>query len=45
MQEQAWENYTTTKERVYDIIAAAIGGDDTSSALEVHKIEITCCSR
>ena len=45
MQEQARENYATTKERVYDTIVAAIGGDDTSSALEVHKIEITCCSR
>ena len=46
MQEQAWENYATTKERVYDIIAAAIGRDDASSALEeACKIEITCCSR
>ena len=46
MQEQAWENYATTKERVYDTIAAAIGSDDASSTLEeAHKIEITCCSR
>ena len=46
MQEQAWENYATTKEMVYDIIAAAIEGDDASSALEeACKIEITCCSR
>ena len=46
MQEQAWENYATTKERVYDTIAAAIGGDNLLSALEeACKIKITCCSR
>ena len=46
MQEQAWEIYATTKERVYETITAATGGDEASSALEeANKIEITCCSR
>ena len=46
MQEQSWENYTTTKERVFDTIVAAMGGQDRSAVLqEARKIEITCCSR
>ena len=36
MQEQHWENYETTKERVYDTIAAAMGGD-VSTALETAR--------
>ena len=46
MQEQSWENYATTKERVCDIIVATMGGEDRSAVLqEARKIEITCCSR
>ena len=46
MQEQSWENYAITKERVHDTIVAAMGGEDRSTALqEARKIEITCCSR
>ena len=33
MQEQSWENYTRTMERVFDIIAAAMGGEDRLAAL------------
>ena len=28
MQEQSWETYDTTKERVIDTIVAAMGGED-----------------
>ena len=46
MPEQPWESYSTTKEHVYDTIALAMGGEDPDETKkEVHKIEITCCSR
>ena len=46
MQEQHWESYSTTKDRVYDTIASAMGGSDPTAALaEARKIEITYCSR
>ena len=45
MQEQCWENYETTKERVYNTIAAAMGGDVTSALDAARKIQITCCNR
>ena len=46
MQEQPWETYDTTKERIIDTIVAAMGGEDQETAqLEARKIEITCCSR
>ena len=46
MQEQPWETYNTTKERVIDTIVAAMGGEDQEAVrLEAWKIEITCCSR
>ena len=32
MQEQPWENYETTKDRVIDTIAAAMGGEDKEEA-------------
>ena len=34
MQEQSWEDYATTKERVYDTIVAAMGGEDRSAVLQ-----------
>ena len=46
MQEQSWETYDTTKERVVDTIVAAMGGEDENAARkEARKIEIACCSR
>ena len=46
MQEQHWESYSTTKDRVYDTIASVMGGSDPTAALEeARKIEITYCSR
>ena len=46
MDEQPWECYETTKERVYDTIAAAMGIQDKNEAMvEARKIEISCCSR
>ena len=45
MQEQPWENYDTTKERIIDTIVAAMGGDDQEAVrVETRKIDITCCS-
>ena len=45
MQEQKWESYLT-KNRVYNTIAAAMGGDDLAATLlEAKKIEISCCNR
>ena len=45
MQEQHWENYETTKERVYDTIAAAMGGDASTALETARKVQITCCHR
>ena len=45
MQEQHWENYKTTKERVYDTIAAAMGGDASTTLETARKVKITCCNR
>ena len=46
MQEQLWESYKTTKDRVIDTIAAAMGGEDKEEAIkEVKKTKISCCSR
>ena len=46
MQEKRWKIYSTTKDRVYDTIAAAMGGDDLAATLlEAKKIEISCCNR
>ena len=46
MQEQRWESYSTTKDRVYNTIEAAMGGDDLAATLlEAKKIEIFCCNR
>ena len=46
VQEQPWEGYSTTKERVLEIIAQAMGGDQMEEAMkEVRKIDISCCSQ
>ena len=45
MQEQRWENYETTKERVYDTIAVAMGGDASTTLETARKVQITCCNR
>ena len=46
MQEQPWEGYTTTKERVYETIASAMGGDNLEETMkDARKIDITCCTR
>ena len=45
MQEQCWENYKTTKERVYDTIAAAMDGDASTALETARKVQITCCNR
>ena len=46
MQEQRWESYSTTKDRVYDTITAAMGRDDLEATLlEAKKIEISCYNR
>ena len=45
MQEQCWENYETTKERVYDTIAATMGGDASTPLETARKVKITCCNR
>ena len=45
MQEQPWENYKTTKDRVIDTIVAAMGVEDKEEARkQVKKVEISCCS-
>ena len=45
MQEQRCKNYETTKERVYDTIAAAMGGDVSTTLETARKVQITCCNR
>ena len=45
MQEQPWENYETTKERVYDTIAAAMGRDASTALETARKVKISCCNR
>ena len=46
MQEQSWETYDTTKERVIDTIVTVMGGEDKDAARrEARKIYITCCNR
>ena len=46
MQEQPWEGYTTTKERVYETIASAMGGSTLEETMkDARKIDITCCTR
>ena len=46
MQEQPWEGYTMTKERVYETIASAMGGDNLEETMkDARKIDITCCTR
>ena len=44
--EQPWENYATTKQRVYDTIASTLRGSSTMNALdEAKKIDISYCMR
>ena len=46
MQEQRWKSFSMTKDRVYNTIAAAMGGDDLAATLlEAEKIEISYCNR
>ena len=46
MQEQPWEGYTMTKERVYKTIASAMGGSNLEETMkDARKIDITCCTR
>ena len=46
MQEQPWEGYTMTKERVYKTIASAMGGSNLEETMkDTRKIDITCCTR
>ena len=46
VQEQPWEGYSTTKERVLEIIATAMGGDQMQEAMkEARKIDISCSSQ
>ena len=45
MQEQHWKNYETTKERVYDTIAAAMGSDASTALETARKVKISCCNR
>ena len=46
MQEQPWEGYTTTKERVYETIASAMGESNLEGTMkDARKIDITCCTR
>ena len=46
MQEQPWEGYTTTNERVYKTIASAMGGSNLEETMkDARKIDITCCTR
>ena len=46
MQEQPWEGYTMTKERVYETIASAMGGSNLEETMkDARKIDITCCTR
>ena len=46
MQEQPWEGYTMTKERVYETIASVMGGNNLEETMkDATKIDITCCTR
>ena len=46
MQEQPWEGYTMTKERVHETIASAMGGSNLEETMkDTRKIDITCCTR
>ena len=46
MQEQPWEGYSMTKERVYETIASTMGGENLEEIMkEARKIDITCCTR
>ena len=46
MQEQPWEGYSMTKERVYETIASAMGGENLEETRKkTRKIDITCCTR
>ena len=46
MQEQQWEGYTMTKERMYETIASAMGGSNLEETMkDARKIDITCCTR
>ena len=46
VQEQPWEGYSTTKERVLETIATAMGGNQLEETMkEARKIDISCCSR
>ena len=43
---QPWENYTTTKQRVYDTIASTRRSSSTGNALdEDKKMDISYCMR
>ena len=45
VQEQPWEGYSTTKERVLETIATAMGGNQLEESMkEARKINISCCS-
>ena len=45
VQEQPWEGYSTTKERVLETIATAMGGNQLEESMkEARKIDISCCS-
>ena len=44
--EHQWESYTSTKQRVYDTIAASKGtSNDPNVITEARKIEISYCTR
>ena len=46
MQEQPWEGYTMTKERVYETIASAMGGSNLEETMkDARKKDITCYTR
>ena len=45
VQEQPWEGYSTTKERVLETIATAMGGNQLEKTMkEARKIDTSCCS-
>ena len=45
MQEQPWENYETTKDRVIDTIAAAMGSEDKEKArTKAKQVDVSCSS-
>ena len=46
IQEQPWEGYSMTKERVYETIASAMGEENLEETMkEARKKDITCCTR